>query len=67
MAKRKNSASFKGTLDVNFNEGKGTITEIVKEVETEYDFFKLLSEFDGKLVSVSITEENEIESNGDSE
>lgn len=67
MAKRKNSANLKGTLDVDFNAGVGTVTEIVKEVESEYDFFKLLEEFNGKFVTISITEENELPAVGDSE
>lgn len=60
MAKRKNSASLKGTLDVDFNGGTATVTEIVKDVEYEYDFFALLSEFNGKSVSIAISEENEL-------
>lgn len=67
MAKRKNSANLKGTLEVDFNAGTGTVTEIVKDVESEYDFFKLLEEFNGKLVTISITEENELPTVGDSE
>ena len=60
MAKRKNSASLKGTLDVDFNAGTATVTEVVKDVEKEYDFFALLSEFNGKSVTISIAEENEL-------
>lgn len=60
MAKRINSAKLKGQLDLNFDEGKATITEIVKDVETVYDFFELLNEFNGKHISISIVEENEI-------
>lgn len=60
MAKRKNSASLKGTLDVDFNIGTAVVTEIVKDVEYEYDFFALLSEFNGKSVTISIAEENEL-------
>lgn len=60
MAKRKNSASLKGTLDIDFTGGKATVTEIVKDIEYEYDFFALLSEFNGKSVSITIAEENEL-------
>ena len=67
MAKRKNVASFKGLLEVDFNIGSGTITEVVKDVESEYDFFKVLKEFNGKQISVNITEENEIETVGEGE
>ncbi len=60
MAKRINSAKLKGVLDVDFNNGQATVTEIVKDVETVYDFFELLNEFNGKHISISIVEENEI-------
>lgn len=60
MAKRKNTASLKGLLTIDFNEGKATVTEIVKDAEYEYDFFALLSEFNGKSVSITIAEENEL-------
>ena len=65
MAKRVNSATLKGVLDVDFNIGEATVTEIVKDVENEYDFFKLLAEFNGKHVTIAIKEENEIEPVGE--
>jgi len=60
MAKRVNSAKLKGILDLDFNAGTGTVTEVVKDVESEYDFFALLNEFNGKSVSITIVEENEL-------
>lgn len=60
MAKRVNTASLKGILDIDFNAGQATVTEIVKDVEHEYDFFKLLEEFNGKTVSITLKEENEL-------
>lgn len=60
MAKRVNSAKLKGILDLDFSTGKGTITEIVKDSENEYDFFALLNEFNGKTIALSIVEENEL-------
>lgn len=60
MAKITNAAKLKGILDLDFNAGTATVTEIVKDAENEYDFFKLLSRFNGKSVAISITEENEL-------
>lgn len=60
MAKRVNSAKLKGALGIDFNAGKATLTKTTKDETFEYDFFALLSEFNGKTVSVSITEENDI-------
>jgi len=60
MAKKVNQVGFKGILDVDFNTGEGTITEIVKEVENVYNFFETLMEFNGKHVTISIKEENEL-------
>lgn len=60
MAKRVNSATLKGLLELDFNTGVGTVTEVVKEAEYEYDFFKLLEEFNGKHITISVKEENEL-------
>ena len=60
MAKKTNQVGFKGVLDVNFASGEGTVTEVVKEVESVYNFFETLSEFNGKHVTISIKEENEL-------
>lgn len=67
MAKRVNSASLKGLLEVDFNKGEATVTEIVKDIESEYDFFEILNEFNNKSVSITIKEENDIQPIEDSE
>lgn len=67
MAKVTKNAQLKGLLEVDFNIGSGTVTEVVKDAEYEYDFFKLLEEFNGKTVKISISEDNEIPVVGDSE
>ena len=61
MAKRVNSAQLKGVLDISFDEGTGTVTEIVKDVENVYNLFELLEEFNGKSISITIKEENDIQ------
>ena len=60
MAKRVNSAQLKGILDISFDEGTGTVTEIVKDVENVYNLFELLEEFNSKHITISIKEENDI-------
>ena len=64
MAKRTNSAQFKGALSIDWTLGSGIITESVKEgketVEYEYDLFKVLEEFNGKNISISLREEDSI-------
>jgi len=60
MAKKVHQVGFKGILDVDINTGEGTITEIVKEVENVYNFFETLMEFNGKHITISIKEENEL-------
>lgn len=67
MAKVTKNAQLKGKLEVDFNTGSGIVTEVTKEAEFEYDFFKLLEEFNGKTVKISISEENEIETIGETE
>lgn len=59
-SKRTNAVSLKGELDLDFSTGVGTLTEITKEGEDVFDFFKILSEFSGKNVTVSIKEENDL-------
>lgn len=60
MAKRVNSAQLKGILDVSFDTGVGTVTEIVKDEERVYNLFELLEEFNNKHITISIKEENDI-------
>lgn len=58
MAKRVNSASIKGTLDIDWNLKSGIVTEITRDGDSvEYDLFRLLEEFNGKEISISIKEE----------
>ncbi|MGG0667678.1 YonK family protein [Lederbergia citrisecunda] len=62
MSKMTHKVAGKGILDVNFNEGYGTITFIDKNGgETVWDFFKIIEDLNGKTVSYSFTEENDIE------
>ena len=61
MAKLTNSFKSKGELDLS----RGIIYEIKKlgkgeEEIVEVDFFGFLKEFDGKNVSISITEDKEV-------
>jgi predicted RNA-binding protein len=56
MAKRTNSFSSKGELDLS----QGVIFEVKKESVDTIPFFDILKEFDGKIVSISIVENIEI-------
>lgn len=57
MASKKiNSVNLKGQLDLDTME----VTEQTKEAEFTYDFLAILREFDGKQVSISLKEENEL-------
>lgn len=60
MAKRINSAQLKGKLDIDWSLGELIITESTKEGDFEYSLSKLLEEFNGKNVSLSIKEEDVI-------
>lgn len=60
MAKRVNSAQLKGTLDIDWSLGELVITESTKEGDFEYSLTKLLEEFNGKTVTFSIKEEDQI-------
>lgn len=60
MAKKTNSVRLKGSVDVDFSTGVGTVTETIKDVEYVYNLFEILEQFDGKSVTISITEENEL-------
>lgn len=60
MAKRVNSASFKGKLDIDWSLGELILTESTKEGDFEYSLTQLLDEFNGKTVSFSIKEEDVI-------
>jgi hypothetical protein len=56
MAKKVNSVNFKGELNLDLME----VTEQTKEAEFTYDFLEVLRDFDGKQVSISIKEEQEL-------
>jgi hypothetical protein len=56
MAKKVHAVTLKGNFDLSLME----ITEVTKEAENTYDFLELLREFDGKQVSISIKEEEEL-------
>lgn len=60
MAKRVNSASFKGKLDIDWSLGELILTESTKEGDFEYSLTELLDEFNGKTISFSIKEEDTI-------
>lgn len=60
MAKRTNSAQLKGKLDIDWSLGELVITESTKDGEFEYSLSKLLEEFNGKNVTLSIKEEDQI-------
>lgn len=60
MAKRVNSAQLKGILDIDWSLGELVITESTKEGVFEYSLTKLLEEFNGKTVTFSIREEDQI-------
>lgn len=57
MASKKiNSVTLKGQLDLDTME----VVEQTKEAEFTYDFLAILREFDGKQISISLKEENEL-------
>lgn len=60
MAKRTNSAQLKGVLDIDWSLGELIVTEENKEGVFEYSLGKLLEEFNGKAVTISIKEEDSI-------
>ncbi|MGD7047071.1 hypothetical protein FZC83_02305 [Rossellomorea marisflavi] len=55
-SKKTHSVSVKG----QFDQDKMEITEITKEDEFTYDFDKILQEFDGKNIMISIKEDVEL-------
>jgi len=56
MAKRTNSFQVKGELSL----AEGVIYEVKKEEVLTIPFFDILKEFEGKTITFSIKEENEI-------
>lgn len=61
MGKRTNSSKFKGELTVELENEHITITTITKEAEFVYDLLAELESYNGKTVSISITEDKELE------
>lgn len=60
MAKRTNSAQLKGVLDIDWSLGELIVTEETKEGTHEYSLGKLLEEFNGKTITISVKEEDTI-------
>lgn len=57
MAKVTNSIALKGIIDLE----NDTITEITKEAENEYSLSGILKRFDGRMSTLSIKEDTELE------
>lgn len=55
-SKKTNQVNLKGFFDMDVME----VTELTKDDELRYDFKEILSEFNGKQVSITIKEENEL-------
>jgi hypothetical protein len=55
-SKKVHTVNLKGILDLDTME----ITEQAKEAEFTYDFLEILRDFDGKQVSISVKEENDL-------
>ena len=63
--KNANSTSGKGFLEIDWTEGKATLTTVTKDSEDVYDFFAELEKFNGKQVSFSIKLEDEVQPIGE--
>lgn len=55
-SKKVNQVSLKGKFELDVME----VTEETKEAILTYDFLEILREYDGKQVSITIKEENEL-------
>lgn len=55
-SKKVHAVNLKGSLDLDVME----VTEQTKEAEFTYDFLEVLRDFDGKNVTISIKEEQEL-------
>jgi hypothetical protein len=55
-SKRVNAVNIKGSFELDTME----ITEQTKEAEFTYDFLQILKDFDGRTITISIKEENEL-------
>ena len=56
MAKKTTATNVKGILDIQ----EGVITEITKDAENVYSLSEILNEYDGKTVTFSLKEEQEL-------
>jgi hypothetical protein len=56
MAKKVHSVNLKGEFELDTME----VTETTKEAIFTYDFLEILRDFDGKQISISIKEEQEL-------
>lgn len=61
MAKKTHSVQVKGVLDVDFNSGVGRIIEITKDEEIPYDLFEIINEFNGKSVTLTLKEDQDLQ------
>ncbi|MEQ6356542.1 YonK family protein [Lysinibacillus sp. M3] len=57
MAKCSNSVQLKGKLDIDWTSGELIVTESIKDGDFKYSLNKLLEEFNGKNITLSIKEE----------
>lgn len=56
MAKKTTATNVKGILDIDSD----IITEITKDAENVYSLSEILNEYDGKQITLSIKEEQEL-------
>lgn len=56
MAKKTTATNVKGILDIQ----EDSVTEITKYAENVYSLSEILNEYDGKTVTISIKEDQEL-------
>lgn len=61
MAKHKKTSSLKGILEIDVQTGSSKVTEITKETEKTFDLSSILASYNHQLVTVTITQEDDIE------
>ena len=52
--KNTQSSKGKGFLEINWEEGKATLTKVEKDEEKVYDFFEMLNKYNGQNITFSI-------------
>ena len=57
--KNTQSSKGKGFLEINWDEGKGTLTKVEKDEEKVYDFFEMLNKYNGQNITFSISVDEE--------